>query len=629
MDNNIIMKYLEPLIDERTSQNTRNTAIKMLKDSFDLITPLIIETDCCLLLMDNHKNIIGVYSHNPFPELENLLWTSLSLPFINTIELGQLAKKIDEANKKYETKLEQLPKKKYKSSNKNIIRLGQLPQKKTDKENEENEVKLYLYQYFSGIKCIENYYLCMITPNQNDTLNNILLKRISEDINKSVKLAKKYYNHNRFLMKCLDAVEDGISVCDKDGYVMYVNNACCRLLGMKRDEFLFKPAQNVTNNKPTLIRIIEDKKKLVDFEYFLNLKANNKTIHLINSGYPVFDDNGEILGAINIFRGIKRSRKLANTIAGYKGTYEFKDIIGESCVIKDKVNLAKLYSRNTANILIQGESGTGKELFAQSIHNYSIRKSEPFIPINCANFPNELIDSELFGYEEGAFTGAQKGGRPGKFELANGGTLFFDEIGEMPLYLQAKLLRVVETKTITRIGGDRLFKVDVRIIAATNRELEKSVGEGKFRKDLYYRLKVLFLDIPPLRERKEDILILTEYFINKLMKKVQKKVKGIDRDGEKVMMSYNWPGNVRQLENIISRALYICEGDYLTKEHLLSAGLKEIKRETNRGSAEKKLVDINKEIILDTLKLTSGNKKKAAEILGISRPTIYRILKER
>lgn len=624
MDSNIIMEYLEPLIDMKTNVNSHEIDIKILKDSFDLIVPLFVEKDCCLLLMDNHKNIIGVYSYDESLELENLLGSSINLPYIDKIALYELADIMKEAGKKSKIKFDPVT---MRISKKNIDKSDRSKNKmvKENENNEENKVKLYLYQYFSEIKCIEYYYLCIITPGENDTLYSTLLKKISGSICKSAKLAMKYYNHNRFLMKCLDAVEDGISLCDKDGYLVYVNNACCQLIGESKEELLYKKAQDVTNNKPALLKIIEDKKKLVDFEYFLNLKAKNKTIHLINSGYPVFDDDGkEVIGAINIFRGIKRSRKLANAIAGYQATFNFEDIIGKSSIIKDKINLAKIYSRSQANILIQGESGTGKELFAQSIHNHSNRKSEPFIPINCANFPNELIDSELFGYEEGAFTGAQKGGKPGKFEVANGGTLFLDEMGEMPIYLQAKLLRVVETKTISRIGGNRPVKIDVRIIAATNKDLEKSVKERKFRKDLYYRLKVLFLDIPSLRERKEDIIALAQYFINKCDEKMQKNVKGIDSGGEKIMMSYDWPGNIRELENIISRALFICEGDYITREHLISAGLNEMKYEVNSKS---KLSDITKEIILDTLKQTRGNKKKAAEILGISRPTIYRILK--
>ncbi len=622
MNNSLVLEHLKSLVDQSIGENNQNIDIRILKDNFDLIVSMMIDRDSCLLLMDNDKNVISVYSYDRFSHLDSLVGSSINLPFIDKIELDQLTDIMEGTREKSNIRLDAVT---TRVRRKNIISANRLDNN-TKMESRKTDEKLFMYQCYSKMQCIENYYLCMITPDENDIFYSTLLKKISDNINKSMKLTMKYYNYNKFLMKCLDAVEDGISVCDKDGYLIYVNNACCSLIGESKEELLFKKAQEVTKNKPALLKIIEERKKLVDFEYFLNLRAKNKTIHLINSGYPVFADDGEeVIGAINIFRGIKRSRKLANTIAGYQGTFEFKDIIGQSSIIKDRINLAKVYSRSGANILIQGESGTGKELFAQSIHNYSDRKSEPFIPINCANFPNELIDSELFGYEEGAFTGAQKGGKPGKFELANGGTLFLDEMGEMPLHLQAKLLRVVETKTIQRIGGSRPIKVDVRIIAATNRQLEKSVKEGKFRKDLYYRLKVLFLEIPPLRERKEDILILAQYFIDKFDEKMQKSVKGIDSDGQKIMLSYNWPGNVRELENIISRALYISDGEYITREHLIRAGLDEINYQVNTNS---KLSDINREILLETLKQTGGNKKKAAEILGISRPTVYRMLEK-
>lgn len=628
MNNHLVLDYLISLTEQGDTQSNRSACIEMLKDSFDFIVSRMIDKDCCLLLIGNQKNIISIYTHNRFSEFDQLVGGLINLPFIDKVELGTLADIILDIEEKNRAKLDLV---KIRTSNKNIhwrnqsVKRRNQSVKKADIDIDKDEDRLFLYQYFSEVQPAGGYYLCMVTPDENDTLNSALLRQISEDINRHIEIIDKYYRYDMFLMKCLDAVEDGISVCNKDGYVVYVNNACCRLLDTSREEFLFEHAQNITINKPTLIKILEEKKSLIDFEYFLNVKAKNKTIHLINSGYPVLDnESGDVIGAINIFRSIKRSRKLANKIAGYQATYQFEDIIGESSEIKDKINLAKIYSRSEANVLIQGESGTGKELFAQSIHNYSSRNSEPFIPINCANFPNELIDSQLFGYEEGAFTGAMKGGKSGKFELANGGTLFLDEIGEMQIHLQAKLLRVVETKTLTRIGGNRPIKVDVRIIAATNRDLWESVKEGKFREDLYYRLNVLFLDIPSLNKREEDILVLAEYYIGKLNEKMQKNVKGMERDARDMMMQYNWPGNVRELENILSRALSICEGEYITKAHLIMAGLGGT---LDKPCAEGKLSEINRKIIIDTLERTKGNKKKAADILGISRQTIYRVLK--
>ncbi|MCY6483014.1 sigma 54-interacting transcriptional regulator [Clostridium aestuarii] len=430
-------------------------------------------------------------------------------------------------------------------------------------------------------------------------------------------------NFNEILLKALDSVSDGISFCDKNGYLLYVNKACCEIVGADKEELLNKKVDSLSPDKPMLIEVIEKEKSIIDIEYFWNFKG--KKTHLINSGYPIFDEDGTIIGAIDIFRSIERSRKLANTIAGHQAFFMFDDIVGESNNLKEVINLAKTFSKSNESILIYGETGTGKELFAQSIHNYSNRKRKPFVALNCANLPNELIDSELFGYEEGAFTGARKGGKPGKFELANGGTLFLDELGEMQIHIQAKLLRVLETMCINRIGGNKPINVDVRIIAATNRNLEEMVEEGKFRRDLYYRLKVLYLEIPSLKDRKHDILLLADYFVKKLVNKGNKYVKGLDNKAKEMLMKHSWKGNVRELENVISRSMFICDGEWITESVLVTAGFQELKYEE---IIKKESIKISKDILMNTLNSTEGNKKKAAEILGVSRPTLYKFLKK-
>ncbi|GAA0180264.1 hypothetical protein SH2C18_29880 [Clostridium sediminicola] len=428
---------------------------------------------------------------------------------------------------------------------------------------------------------------------------------------------------NEILLKALASVSDGISICDKEGYILYVNNACCEIVRADKEELLNKKVDSLSPDKPMLTEVLEKKKSIIDVEYFWNFKG--RRTHLINSGYPIFDDDGNIIGAIDIFRSIERSRKLANTIAGHQAFFTFDDIVGESNNLKEIIKLAKIFSKSNESILISGETGTGKELFAQSIHNYSNRKRKPFVALNCANLPNELIDSELFGYEEGAFTGARKGGKPGKFELANGGTLFLDELGEMQIHIQAKLLRVLETMCINRIGGNKPINVDVRIIAATNRKLEEMVEDGQFRRDLYYRLKVLCLEIPPLKEREHDILLLSDYFLKKLSKKENKHIKGIGNRAKEMLMNHNWQGNIRELENVISRSIFICDGEWITEKTLFMAGFKEPIYEE---IIKKQSIKINKNILIDTLNSTEGNKKKTAEILGISRPTLYKFLKK-
>lgn len=422
-----------------------------------------------------------------------------------------------------------------------------------------------------------------------------------------------------FLLRALDSVQEGITMIDRDGYVRYANSGAATIMGVEREELIDQKVDKLTKGRPLLVQILEKQEAVIDIEYFLDFKG--KTVQLINSGYPIMDGSGEIIGAIDIFRGMRRSLKLANTIAGYSAFFTFEQIIGKSPKLVASVKLAKAYAQNDENVLIIGDSGTGKELFAQSMHNYSERSGQPFIALNCANFPNDLIDSELFGYEEGSFTGASKKGKMGKFEAADGGTLFLDEIGEMPIHLQAKLLRVIETKNINRIGSSKSIHVDVKIIAATNRDLERSVEEGHFRKDLYYRLKVLYLDIPPLRERARDILLLAEHFLKKLSNKIRNNVIGLDEDAKQMLLEYNWPGNVRELENVIARSLVICEKDLIGTEVLKCAGLSNVRNSIK--IKERIGADQARQMLLQM----GGNKKKTAEALGISRPTLYKLLK--
>jgi PAS domain S-box-containing protein len=442
-------------------------------------------------------------------------------------------------------------------------------------------------------------------------------------INKVLEVKKMNFPIDKAILNALDSVNDGISICDKNGVIIYLNEAAYKIVGAEKNDILNHAVARISPDKSMLINVLEKKKSIIDVEYFWSFKG--KKFHLINSGYPIFDDYGEIVGAIDIFRSIERSRKLANSIAGHQAFFNFEDIIGESDSIKSVINLAKIFSNNDENILIHGETGTGKELFAQSIHNYSNRRNNPFVALNCATLPSELIDSELFGYEEGAFTGAKKGGKSGKFELANGGTLFLDELGEMQIHIQAKLLRVLETMCINRIGSSKPIQVDVRIIAATNRNLEEMVRNGQFRQDLYYRLKVLNLEIPPLRSREEDILLLSNYFLDKLSKKANKLIKHISEEGKSMLLNHTWDGNVRELENIMSRAIYMCDSDTITKDLLIQSGLE---TKTYDQIQQKKLTKLSKDILSKTLVKTKGNKREAANLLNISRPTLYKYLKK-
>lgn len=428
-----------------------------------------------------------------------------------------------------------------------------------------------------------------------------------------------------YLLEQLDAIGDGISACDANGRITYINKSGADMLKVNGEEIIGQKVDSIVTES-ILITVLESQKTFQDIRYSINIQG--RITHLMTSAYPVYDENNNIIGAIDIFREIKRSIRTATDLAGYAATYNFKDFIGDSKFLSDTIELSKRFSHSDKNVLITGESGTGKELFAQSIHNHSVRKNNPFVAINCASYPKDLFDSELFGYEEGAFTGARKGGKIGKFELSDGGTLFLDEIGEMPLHLQAKLLRVIESKSITRIGGNKNINIDVRIIAATNRNLEEMVVNNSFREDLYYRLKVLFLHLEPLRNRENDSILLANYFIKKFSKDSPNTAVGVTEEAKELISSYNWPGNIRELENIISLALFYCDGDLISESDLINSGLNHQldKDKPSKKTGSSTLSQVTKEIVLEALEKNNGNKTKTAEQLGISRSTIYRIL---
>lgn len=310
---------------------------------------------------------------------------------------------------------------------------------------------------------------------------------------------------------------------------------------------------------------------------------------------------------------------------------EFDDIIGDSASIKHVIDTARKVAASKSNILILGESGTGKELFARAIHNQSQRSQAPFIAINCAAIPDALLESELFGYEEGAFTGAKRGGKPGKFQLANKGTLFLDEIGDMPLHLQSKLLRVLQEEKVMPVGGASLIDVDVRIVAATHRNLEEMVLEGAFRQDLYYRLNVIPLMIPALRNRMEDLPHLVNGILQKCNLKLNKSIKMLSSECMSELMKYEWPGNIRELENTLEYAVNMSDTHIIEVRHLPRKIIQSQFKE-NQESVDPivKLEDLEKEAIQNALAYFGGGKAaavKAAEALGISKATLYRKLK--
>jgi len=303
------------------------------------------------------------------------------------------------------------------------------------------------------------------------------------------------------------------------------------------------------------------------------------------------------------------------------------DIIGKSKAMKEIFKTIGIVSQSKTTVLIEGESGTGKELVAQAIHEHT-DKTKPFISINCSAIVETLLESELFGHEKGAFTGAAYR-QLGKFELADSGTLFLDEIGDMSLNMQVKLLRVMQEREFERVGGKEKIKTDVRIIAATNKSLKELVAQGSFREDLYYRLNVIQIDVPPLRERREDIPLLVDYLIHKLNRELNKRISRIQSRALQSLVSRDWPGNIRQLENVLRRAVVHSHGEVLLEESLAESVGDIVKSDTDPASSPIKLLDeVEKEHILNALKFAQGNRGKVCELLGISRPTLQRKIRK-
>ncbi|MGS0765722.1 sigma 54-interacting transcriptional regulator [Syntrophomonas curvata] len=422
----------------------------------------------------------------------------------------------------------------------------------------------------------------------------------------------------------------------------------------------------ITAINQTTLDVLEIEKEAAMGKYVLDVVPNSKLPQIVKTGrtdradfWPInghdtivnrvpIRKNGEIIGAIgySLFLNMSGAMILANKlqemekelnsykneICGiYNAKWEFDDLIGDSGSFAMVRSIAERISVTTSTVLITGESGTGKELFAQAVHNASNRSMGPFIRINCVALPENLMESELFGYEEGAFTGARKGGKPGKFELASGGTIFLDEIGDMPLSMQTKLLVVLQEKMVERVGGTNPIPVDVRVIAATNRDLEQMVEEKKFREDLYYRLNVVRLDIPPLRRRMADLPMLVKNLMFRLNRTLETNVYSISEQAIDLLMQYSWPGNVRELENLLERAInlaFINQEKCLGVKHFPSLA-EHVYVDIAPVLAEPKslpetIENVEKEMIVQALAKTNGNKIQAAKLLGIYTSALYR-----
>ncbi|SHH85275.1 Transcriptional regulator containing PAS, AAA-type ATPase, and DNA-binding Fis domains [Caloranaerobacter azorensis DSM 13643] len=424
----------------------------------------------------------------------------------------------------------------------------------------------------------------------------------------------------------VNSIDTGVIFTDENGNIVRYNLIADEIFQLDKNKI--KNINTIVDNLS--IKNLSSIEKSLQKNRTFNYKVNNSRFRGIYNAKPIII-NKKIIGYIFTFNKMKEIIKVVNDVTGNNRITTFEDIIGESREISLVKNYAKKISKGTSTVLIQGESGTGKELFARAIHFSSDRKNYPFIPINCGAIPENLIESELFGYEEGAFTGAKKGGKIGKFELAHKGTIFLDEIGDMPIHLQTKLLRVLQENVICRIGGNTLVPIDVRIIAATNKNLEKKVEEGEFREDLYYRLNVIPIHLPPLRERLDDIKLLANKFLDRFNIKLNRNITKFSEDVIALFLNYNWPGNVRELQNVVEYAVNMSTDNIITIDDLP-------KRFKNMHSgiivdSDNKITPISeleKQEIIKALKVYGNSKKginQAAKALGISRATIYRKIK--
>jgi transcriptional regulator with PAS, ATPase and Fis domain len=433
-------------------------------------------------------------------------------------------------------------------------------------------------------------------------------------------------------------------IVDKEGIITAMNQTYLNALRLDKDQVMGKHILEITPNS-RLPEILKTGR--IDQADIFSINGQDTIVTRL----PVIK-NGKIIGAVakSLFMDMSGTKILMNKLQeaekelnaykeevrqGYRAKWLFEDLIGESPAFVRVKFIAEQVSHTVSTILITGESGTGKELFAHAIHNSSNRSWHPFVRINCAALPESLLESELFGYEEGAFTGAMKGGKPGKFELANGGTIFLDEIGDMPLAMQTKLLSVLQERVVERVGGTRPIYINVRVIAATNRDLEQMVSDGEFRRDLYYRLNLVRLNIPPLRERTEDIPFLVNALIPKINSGLGTAINKISFKTIELMQSYTWPGNVRELENLLERAINLADmnrENSITLKHfpvlVEEVYFKDEEVCNYPATLGDAIEQLEKKIIYQTLEQANGNKVRTAKLLGIHTSALYRKLEK-
>ena len=459
-----------------------------------------------------------------------------------------------------------------------------------------------------------------------------ILRAVEEAANLLSVREEEQKNAQRF-EAVLNFVHDGVLATDQGGLLTVVNPVAEKIFDVQRDEVLGLPVTTVIQDT-RIDKVLASGSP--EFDQLQQAPAG----HILTNRIPIRVD-GEVKGVVATFQEVSQieaaERKIRQNLYG-KGMvtrYTFRDILTRDPQMKRLIKLAKDYAKTNATILIQGESGTGKELFAQSIHAYSPRAQGPFVAINCSALPPPLLESELFGYVEGAFTGAKRSGKIGLFEMAHNGTIFLDEIGEMDRTLQARLLRVLEERQVMRLGSDSLIPVNIRVLAATNQDLRRLASQGTFRVDLLYRLNVLNLPMTPLRQRKVDIAYLAEYFLSRYQTEHKRRIEAIPPQISELLERYEWPGNVRELKNVMERLVLSAESGRIEADtvRLLLEEMQEIWKHPAIGAELPDLLSgtlqqIKQRVIAQVLQFEGGNKSRAAKRLGVDRATIDRLAEE-
>ncbi|GAB3057972.1 sigma-54 interaction domain-containing protein [Virgibacillus ainsalahensis] len=446
-----------------------------------------------------------------------------------------------------------------------------------------------------------------------------------------------------YLEAVLAAEDDAISIIDADKVVRFWNEAAVQTYNINQTKILHRPIHDFFHHDDLMIlRVLETKEAVQDSYH--QPRADK---HVVVNASPIFNEANKLIGAISVERDISKIVKLNENLLTtssqlnelrqqvYTNNEEtpFTKLNGKSVALKQTIQIAMKAAKTDATTLVLGDSGTGKEVCARAIHEASPRKDGPFIPLNCGAIPAPLFESELFGYEGGAFTGADKKGKKGKIEMANGGTLFLDEVGELPLDMQVKLLRVLQENTLYRVGSSEATSINVRFIAATNQDLEERMDKKQFRSDLFYRLNVIQITMPPLRQRINDIPELVKTFLKQFAIQYQVPTPTLSQDAMESLLQYHWPGNVRELRNVMERVIILSEKSMLNKQDLISffqpSGRRERTQDTvhvHSLTQQKENMEVQK--IEETLKQCNGNKSAAAKILGISRVTLYNKIKK-